>query len=222
MHDVRKFFESFPTKKFKKGDLLLDQNEAPKRAFAVKKGVVRTYNLTEAGEEKSLGFKVALDIFPFYWIFSQADRALFFYQAHTDVEAYILSREELVREIERNPRLASRVIANQAGASINSELQIEALEQSRASLKVLYTLRHLALMHGATLKNNLTKISIPFTQQELANFIGLTRETTALELNRLRRMGVVAWDALHYFVDPRKMNELISDGFNPGVKPISA
>ncbi|RWZ78897.1 MAG: hypothetical protein EOT05_04085 [Candidatus Microsaccharimonas sossegonensis] len=77
--------------------------------------------------------------------------------------------------------------------------------------------RHLALTHGLELKKDLMKISIPLTQQDLANFTGLTRETVALELNKLVEMGMVSVEKKQYVINTKKVNDVITDEYNPGI-----
>lgn len=174
-------------------------------------------NFTSNGEEKSLSFKVKGDIFPVCWIFSKTTSALFYYQAHTHCEVYMLDREDLTTFIDENHEFAKFILDKQVLSYVNSELQVEALEQSRAQLKLLYTFRHLALTYGVELRKDCVKIPIPLTQQELANFTGLTRETVALELNKLVNDDVVFSEKKCFAINTDKVDEIIDDEYDPGV-----
>ena len=213
----KEFFDQYPVKFIKKGEVILQQSDTPSKAFSIKKGIIKVSNLTSTGEEKSLSFKVENDIFPVCWIFSKTTSALFYYQAHTDCEVYVLDREDIINHINTNHEFTKFLLDKQVISYVNSELQVEALEQSRAQLKLLYTFRHLTLTHGIKLEKNRIKIGIPLTQQELANFTGLTRETVALELNKLIDDAVVYVDHKYYVVNTDKLNDIIDDEYDPGM-----
>lgn len=218
MHRFTNFFDQYPVKFIKKGQVILHQNDIPTAAYVIKNGVVKVCNLTSNGEEKSLSFKVTGDIFPVCWIFSKTTSALFYYQAHTDCELYVADRKDITDFIDTNHDFAKFILDKQVVSYVNSELQVEALEQSRAQLKLLYTFRHLALTHGIELKKDRVKISIPLTQQDLANFTGLTRETTTLEISKLSNDKIIRVDRKFYIVNTSKVNDIIDDEYDPGVK----
>jgi len=215
MNNFHTFFDQFPLTFVQKGEIILHQGDVPKHAYAIKSGVIKISNITGNGEEKALSFKLSGDIIPIYWIFGQADTTLYFHQAHTDCELYVIDRDSMLAYIEQNQQFSKYIFDKLITAELNRELHVEALEQSRANLKLLYTFRHLALMHGNEIKKGLVRIGIPLTQQEIANFTGLTRETTVLELNKLRRQLLIYREHKHYTVDTLRINDFIDDEYNP-------
>jgi CRP/FNR family transcriptional regulator, anaerobic regulatory protein len=217
MNSAQLFFNVYPTIKVSKGEVIVQQNQIPNKAYAVKSGIVKVCNFTTNGEEKSLSFKVENDIFPVCWIFNKTKAALFYYQAHTDLELYVMSRDEITHHVNTDSDFARTILDRQIVSYVNSELQIEALEQSRAILKLIYTLRHLALTHGVEEKKDCVKIKIPLTQQELANFTGLTRETTVMELNKLKGMGIVSNSQKYYTINTTRASDFLDDEYDPGV-----
>jgi DNA-binding transcriptional regulator LsrR (DeoR family) len=58
-------------------------------------------------------------------------------------------------------------------------------------------------------------IQVPLTQQDLADFTGLTRETTNLELSKLKKGKVVVSDQKYYLVDVKKLSAKIDDAYEP-------
>jgi CRP-like cAMP-binding protein len=198
--------------------LIFQQGDIPNTAYAIKSGVIKVCNLTSNGEEKSLSFKVRDDIFPVCWIFSKTEGSLFFYQTHTDCELYVIDRKAITGEMDKSHAFTKLLFNRQVITYVNSELQVEALAQSRALLKILYTFRHLALTHGIKIKDDLARIKIPFTQQEFANFTGLTRETVTSELTKLRRDDVIDAHHKYYTINASKINDLIDDEYDPGIR----
>jgi CRP-like cAMP-binding protein len=93
-------------------------------------------------------------------------------------------------------------------------MRLNALQHSRASDKLLYTLHYLTLTHGRKIEPRLVEISLSLTHQDFANLTGLTRETTATELNRLKTKGVISYGKhTLYQVNLDKLHGTINDEF---------
>jgi CRP-like cAMP-binding protein len=92
-------------------------------------------------------------------------------------------------------------------------MHIEALEQSKASDKILYTIHYLALFFGHDLRKDVVKIPLPITQQDIANLTGLTRETVGVELKKLLRLKIISRKDRSYIVLTGKLNELLDDEY---------
>jgi CRP-like cAMP-binding protein len=217
MNTLRSFYSNFPTVKITKGDILFQQSDVPTVGYAIKRGVIRICNINASGNEKIVSFKVTDEPLPVCWLFSKTTTALFFYQAHTDCELYIIKKEDFTNQLQKDLEFTMAIVDILANAYVNASLQVDALVQTRASLKLLYAFRHLCLRYGKNIEKDRARIQIPLTQQELANYTGITRETTTLELNKLKAQGVVAYRHKYYSVNTKKVNDLIEDEYNPGV-----
>ena len=76
---------------------------------------------------------------------------------------------------------------------------------------LLFTLRYLCTRFGQPIVDGSVYMDLPLTQQDIANFIGLTRETTAIELKRLEKNTVISYDRRHFVVRMQKLNDLIAE-----------
>ena len=91
-------------------------------------------------------------------------------------------------------------------------MRLNALQHSRASDKLIYTLHYLALSHGKSISPDEVELTLDLTHQDFANLTGLTRETAATELNRLKSLGVISY-AKHspYRIKTRELNKVLND-----------
>ncbi len=209
-----KFLAKLTVVTYKKGEVILFQGETPNNASVVKKGIVKVYNLNIQGDEQLVSFQTYLDIFPQAWIMRKAPTALYYYQALTNCELYRLPREAYINFIKNDNKLLMQELDRLSGQDVSKTLRLNALLYSRASDKVLNTLHYLVQSHGIPLKHNLVRINLVLTHQDLANLTGLRRETVAVEMNRLKKSGVVYYRrrAL-YHVDMAMLKEQMSDKF---------
>lgn len=217
MNVLRTFFANHPIRHYKKGDSIILQDTEPNHAFGIKEGIVKMYNLTADGEEKSILFNVADEVFPICWLFAKTKRTLYYYQAYTDCSVFVIEKGAFKEALLTQPKLAYSLLDSQVNWYVSSTLRINALEQSRASIKLLSIIHLLCLRHGEEIGKNLVRIRVPFTQQDLASYVGLTRETTTMELKKLKDLGVISAARKFYTVCTDKLNDLLEDEYNPGV-----
>lgn len=213
MDSLQSFFEQYHTKSYQKGAIILHQDAAPTTAYAIKKGVVKTYNLTSHGEEKPISFSTKNEVFPLGWIFGKLRRSQYYYEAFSDCVLYCVPPEDYLAFIKTNPVVMLRELERSVDDLLNYQMRVNALGQSSAAKKLLHAIHFLALCFGHDLRPDVVEIPLPLTQQDLANFIGLTRETTNAELKKLTAAKVIVNRNQTYVVRTDKLNELLDDEY---------
>jgi len=199
------FLKSLLTKRFRQGNILVYQGEVPRSAYIVKSGIVKLYNITAQGDERIATFKLPGDIFPTTWSFDKNPAAFYYYEAQTDGEMYVVPTEEF-RSFVRDNLEATRAIADHyLGHYAGALMRITALEQPKAADKVLYTLYYLMQVYGKESLGGMIRIDMSLTQQMIADLIGLTRETTAAELVKLKKKGILKYRGREYSLDRAKL-----------------
>lgn len=205
------FLKTLMTKKFRQGNILVYQGEVPRNMYLIKSGIVKLYNITAQGDERIAAFKRSGDMFPTTWSFKKVASAFYYYEAQTDGEMYVVSREAFDEFINSSPvamqTVANHYLSKYAGAL----MRITALEQPKASDKVLYTLYYLVQVYGDEIRPGVVRVNIQLTQQMVADLIGLTRETTAAELVKLKKQGVLKYKGREYIIDRDKLIQSIGE-----------
>ena len=193
------------------------QGEVPECAYVIKSGVIKTYNLTGQGEEKPISFDVQGEVFPIGWVYSKIKWSQYYYEAFTDCEVYCIPRDKYIEYVKSDPEAMFGIIQGFIDFNLNYQMRINALEQSKAAAKVLNTIHFLCLQFGKELKEDMVSIQLPMTQQELANFMGLTRETTGIELKKLQRKGILSYKRQKYMVKTALLNDLLDEEYGQGI-----
>lgn len=210
------FLAGYYARHFQKGEIILVQGEIPECIYIIKKGVIKTYNLTAQGEEKPLSFDVPGELFPMGWLLGQLKWAQYYYEAFTDCDLYCVPRDAYLAFIKDNKDAMYEQLEGLSQRYLNFQMRVNALEQSKAINKVINTLHYLCLRFGKDIKDNAVKIDLPLTQQELANFMGLTRETTGIELKKLQKKGIISYRRQNYVVKTDRLNELLDEDYDMG------
>jgi CRP/FNR family transcriptional regulator len=209
------FLERHPVKTFKKGEIMIFQGEAPRSAFVVKSGTVKAYNLSTSGDEKPVAFYDADSVFPDAWVYGKMANAIYYYEAFTpEVDVYLIDRDIFTGFIKRHPELLYQELERYLTDQLGKSMRLNALQHSKASDKLLYTLHYLALSHGRSVGPQKVEITLSLTHQDFANLTGLTRETAATELNKLKREKVINYDKHQpYQLDLAKLSQLLNDQY---------
>jgi CRP/FNR family cyclic AMP-dependent transcriptional regulator len=208
------FLERFPLIKRGKNQILLFQGEAPRFAHVVKTGIIKTYNVSGQGVEQLVSFQDDLDVFPFTWVWGKAPSALYYYEALSDCEIYCVPRDKYLEFVKSDPELMAEELHKYAHQEVGRTLRLNALLNLKARDKLVHTLHYLAQTHGRPSAGHMVKIDLGLTQQDFANLIGITRETAATELNKLKKKGIIFYSpGVYYQVNMQKITRLLNDQF---------
>ncbi len=220
MDSLRLFLTRYRLVRFAKGEIIIHQNEPP-TAYYVHSGIVKSYDLTINGEEKPIDFLQAGGVFPVDWVFSK-QHASYYYEALTDCRLYAIPRQDYLDLIKTNSTVALELCAYLAECHSIHSMRVNALEQSKAADKVSHTINYLAYSFGQPDGLGEVRITIPLTQYDLANFMGLSRETTSIGLKKLERQGILTYEYPHYIINIERLNALLNIAENAYANPENA
>ncbi len=199
-----------PRRQYGLGATIVYQGEAPRWAYILSKGIVKVLSFSEEGDEQIVAYHVAGEFFPSSWIFDKAPGALFFYEAATNCEIIFVPRQQLIDYMLANDVRMHALLNYMTTNYTASLLRINALQQPKARDKLIYTLYYLAQRYSQNKANRVT-LPIALTHQNLASLVGLTRETTSMQINKLRTQKVISYTKQRYTIDCDKLLELIGE-----------
>lgn len=209
---LKKLIQHSVTRSFPSRSVILHDNQVPKTAYIVLRGIVRVYSISPKGEEQIIAFHTAGELFPSAWIFNKSRSSQFFYEALTTCDIAYIDRGKLLTFFLSNQDRSNALIDYLTTNYAASLLQLSALGQPNAHEKIIHMLYFLCQRHG-TLKKHGKSIEIPLqlTHQNFASLIGLTRETTAIEMNKLKKQKIITYRKQRYTVDSSKLINLINE-----------
>ena len=115
------------------------------------------------------------------------------YIACEQVEAVRVPVALIRRQLKEDPRFANRLMKLMGERRMMAENRLEALLTRTVDSRVAQFLREAARRYGVPDSRG-TLIGVKFTHQEIASYVGSTRETVTLVLGELKRLGVVLFD----------------------------
>lgn len=195
----------------KKRSILIYQGEVPRQAYIVLSGVFKAYRLGNFGEEQIVGFRTKGDMFPETWIFGKTSSALFYYEALEDSEVLTVEKPVLLNLIENRPEIKQTVFDYIVNNYTGLLMQITALEQSRAAEKLLLMMYYLMFRYGKEVSPGVYRVNLRLTHTTLGSLMGLTRETTTMELGRLKRKNIVTYDSKGFTIYRQALERRLGD-----------
>jgi CRP-like cAMP-binding protein len=127
--------------------------------------------------------------------------SLYYYEALTDCSVLNMPKDEFISALERDSTLKDEIFKAYMAHYTSATMHIYALEHSHAQEKLVYILQYLVARFGAKQPNGLTKICLRLSHQDIAEMVGLTRETTAVELHRLKSKSLISYQRFSYYVN---------------------
>lgn len=190
----------------KKKQTILYQGEAVARVYQIKKGVIKAYSSFDNGSEAIIAMYGPGDFFPSSHDSETSSVSLFCYATMSDSVVEVCGLDEFAEKTKTyNQKDFSRKY-------LGALLHINALVQITAHEKLLHTLRYLALRFGTPLSGGVyTRINIKLTQQDIAELCNMSRETTNIELSKLKSKDVFTEKAKMYSVNLKLLNKHIGD-----------
>jgi len=211
MKDIITLFHSVAVKKsVKKRMTLFYQGEIPRHAHIITHGLVKACSVSSTGEERIVGLYSVGDILPLTWVLGESTHTLFYYETIEDCQILTISRAALLEILDTEPGKAS-ILRHMARSYTSALIRITALEQSRAVEKICLTLYYLMFNFGSETKPGVYSININLTQPMLASLVGVTRETTTINLNMLRRKGVIAYRGHKFSINKPLLEKFLGE-----------
>ena len=185
---LKKYFSRFPITKYSKGDIIYKPGDKLKHIAFVKSGFVRLY--TKNGEhETTLNLFRPLFMSTMSQVMSSHPNS-YYVEALTSCEIWNAPKEEFLAYLKEDSKLNDKLM----GFFFNSVMQLlnnqSNIISGNATNKVATVLLQLAFDYGQMKENHL-QVPFPATHRVLATLIGLTRETTSVQMSKLQKMGII-------------------------------
>lgn len=189
------------TRQYAKKRTILFQGEIPRSLMVLQSGLVKVYGITTSGDQRTVTILAAGDIFPVEWTFDKSRVSLYYYEAVTDCTLLTLPKTDFINAMEKDPVLKDQVFHAYMAHYTSATMHIYALEHSHAQEKLVYILQYLVARFGEKQADGLVKIDLRLSHQDIAEMVGLTRETTAVELHRLKDKNLIDYQRFSYYVN---------------------
>ena len=205
---IEQFFQTTKVYTYKKRTLISHPNDSSSGVFFIKSGYVRVYRITEEGEELTVTILKPKDFFPLSYGMHPFTNP-YHLEAITPLELWRAPQEQFMQFIKTNPELFYDLTTRILVSFDDVLLRMENLLFCSAYVKVAATMVMCAKGFGEDYNGN-TRVKVPLTHRDIATLIGITRETTSLEMKKLEKEGLVEKSGRFIVVKDMKRLESLS------------
>lgn len=199
--------KDFTARRFQHGETIFFQGDPGQALYLIEAGRVRIYVQDDRGQETSVIFYSAGDIFGELAVIDGLPRSASAIAADETI-VHVLSRERLRAHLLVSPQLAYNFMQALAVRVRYSTLQVGNLTLHDVPVRLARKLLELAQGHGRVTADGV-KIDMTLTQSDLASLIGATRESTNKALGHLKREGVIRMEQNQItIIDPDALREM--------------
>lgn len=195
------------TRHFGKHRTVLFQGEIPRGVLVLESGLVKVYGITSSGDQRTVTLLSPGDIFPVEAMFGMSRASLYYYEAVTESSVLYLEKQEFLNKLESDRELKDEIFRAYMAHYTSATMHIYALEHSHAREKLVYILQYLVARFGEKRADGMTKIGLRLSHQDIAEMVGITRETTAVELHKLKAKKLISYQRFAYYVNMQKLVE---------------
>jgi CRP/FNR family transcriptional regulator len=200
---IETFFGKYPLTTFKKGEIIIKKStKRPDQIYYLESGFVGLTKINSMDEKVSLNIFKKKSFFPLIFVLGDIDNH-FDFEALTSVEVRLAPVSEVVEFLKEDKDVLYSV-TNRLSRGMNGLLNhLETLMVKEAKMQILDTLKIYAERFGEKAGRNY-KIQLEMTHKNIADNLGLTRETVTRELNKLVDEELITKKGKYIYLTPPK------------------
>ena len=192
------YFGSAQELRYPKGQNILRSEDVPYGVYYLKQGYVRQYLLSPSGDTFIIHIYKPGSFFPLPWVLNDLPN-LYHFEAMTDVIIARGKKEPFVEFLKNNPPVLYYAAQKLAAGMYGLVNRVGQLVLDDAYTKVALLLLYFAETFGEKHAGG-TRLTVFLTHREIASWIGTTRETASLQIERLIKKGLVKADGRYIVV----------------------
>ena len=196
--ELSRIVEIAQTRNYKHKLYVFMQGDPLDRVFFIHSGKIKIYKTDSSGREHIVSVLEAGEMFPHAGFFRQGN-----YPAHAEVmeEAQLIAIpiDEFEKLLLSNPILCIKLFKVLGEKIVDLQNRLEEQILHNTYEQIIMLLLRLCKTNGMRLDNSY-KITTHFTNRELANMIGTSRETVSRTINQLKKKDFLLTDEEGFFL----------------------
>jgi CRP/FNR family cyclic AMP-dependent transcriptional regulator len=175
---------------FSNGETIINGIDEPEGVYLIKKGFVKAYSVSDAGQGNLLLIHESGEFIPLPWALDGEHTTGLYYEAISDVTVLRTSKDRLRKAMGRNTWLSQEIMKQTVNIITIYTQRIQTLEFRSARGRLISEILNLAERFGEK-DGQQVHINAPITQQDIADSINMNRETATRALGLLFEEGLI-------------------------------
>lgn len=180
--ELLKIVNTINHKEYAKGDVVFTEGNVANTLFFINEGKIKLYKYTKDGKEQILHVLSEGDFFGELELIKPSKYG-FNSKAIIDSKICTLTKDEMKEIMMKNPEIGIKVLETVGERLSKVESLVQNLATNDVDSRMAYLLTDLMEKYGENIEKNIS-IELPLSREEMANFIGVTRETISRKLKK--------------------------------------
>ncbi|ULO06194.1 Crp/Fnr family transcriptional regulator [Paenibacillus sp. 19GGS1-52] len=208
--DLAKVSAMIKHKKFSKGQALILEEQPSDTLYIIQQGQVKLLKITPQGKDQILHILSTGDFFGELNIFNSDELSNFSAYALKNTDICMLTKDDMERLIQENPDIALKLLKTITKRLAHTENLAQSLATKDPEIRIAYMILELGHKYGKQGKEQV-KVKLPLSREEMANYVGVTRETISRKFSKFEQMGVIEINGQREITirDMQKLHEYI-------------
>lgn len=187
--EIEKIVALIVRKKYKKGEMPFLQGSHLEGLYIINKGKIKIFKYTKEGKEQILYILSEGDFFGELSLL-KTEESGFNAEAIEPVEICLIKKLDFEAILKTNAEITMKILQIISHRLSKLETLVQSLGTKDVEARIAQMLIDLIKEFG-TEKNNRIELTLPLTREDMANYIGVTRETISRKLSALQDEGVI-------------------------------
>lgn len=177
------------SRSLKRGETIFREGELLSSLYIVNQGSVKAYTYNQDGKEQILYILAEGDFFGELSLLKE-EAIEYHITALEDTSFCVLAQEDFRKVLEDSPQVRDQVLAHAFDRIKSLEKLVQVLTNKDVDVRVAVLLTNLAEGFGIKESEGIA-INMPLSREDMAAYLGLTRETVSRRLSALQTEGVL-------------------------------
>ncbi|QAA34251.1 Crp/Fnr family transcriptional regulator [Clostridium manihotivorum] len=195
---------------FNKGEAVCIEGDYSNALVIINQGQVKLTKVTKEGKEQIIRVLSSGDFFGELSIFNEKDKYNFSAYALSSVKICSLSKESMNSILLENPEISIKILTEVSKRLMEAENLAQNLATNDADIRVASLIAEFGEKFGHNTDLGI-EVNLPMNREDMANYIGVTRETISRKLTKLQDSGAISLVGNKTLIirDPNKLNDFL-------------
>lgn len=187
---LKEITDKIISRTYKKGEMIFFEGDISDKLYVINNGKVKVFKYTKEGKEQILYIVSSGD---FLGDLSLLKKSEFKFNAEAleDVNICQLTKDDFDQVVKENPEISLKILEVLYERIFKLENLVQSLSTKDIETRISGLLLGLIKDFGEP-EGDVVRLELPLSREDMANYIGVTRETISRKLNSMQEEGIIS------------------------------
>lgn len=187
---LKEITDKIISRTYKKGEMIFFEGDISDKLYVINNGKVKVFKYTKEGKEQILYIVSSGD---FLGDLSLLKKSEFKFNAEAleDVNICQLTKDDFDQVVKENPEISLKILEVLYERIFKLENLVQSLSTKDIETRISGLLLGLIKDFGEP-EGDKVRLELPLSREDMANYIGVTRETISRKLNSMQEEGIIS------------------------------